>query len=405
MFLFSGKEGLSMLYYTCILVMCWLTLGAMTVLVFKNQRIDRDTKKILYLTYALVAAAALAEWCGLRMADRPEFPKWLLKAVKCADYILTPMAGGALIMQMKLRNSWQKIMIGILAANVVAQLIAVFTDWMISIDAMNHYTHGPMFPLYICMCLAVNLLIILQFIVYGRSFKQQNQGSLYAVMLIVIAGIGMQELLPDIRTAYLGMTIGAALMFIHYNEFSQMLVDTHIAQQQKQLQTDDLTGLLNRYSYSRALNEYADAGTLPEDFAVYTVDINDLKQTNDTWGHEAGDELIRGAAECIGKAFGSAAGIYRTGGDEFVILSRATKTEHMQEDLDRLQRETDAWTGSAGQKLSLAAGGALAGDHPGLNAEEMVRISDLAMYERKAEYYKAVGHDRRAASRRTATGE
>ena len=201
------------------------------------------------------------------------------------------------------------------------------------------------------------------------------------------------------------MTIGAALMFIHYNEFSQMLVDTHIAQQQKQLQTDDLTGLLNRYSYSRALNEYADAGALPEDFAVYTVDINDLKQTNDTLGHEAGDELIRGAAECIGKAFGSAAGIYRTGGDEFVILSRATEAGHMQEDLDRLQRETDAWTGSAGQKVSLAAGGALAGDHPGLNAEELVRISDLAMYERKAEYYKAVGHDRRAASRRPVTGE
>ena len=87
-----------MLYYTCITVLCWLTLGAMTVLVYKNRRIDRDTKKILYLTYALVAAAALAEWCGLQMADRPEFPKWLLKAVKCADYILTPMAGGALIM-------------------------------------------------------------------------------------------------------------------------------------------------------------------------------------------------------------------------------------------------------------------------------------------------------------------
>ena len=388
-----------MLYYSCILVLCWMTLGAMGVLVYKNSRIDRGTKKILYLTYILVAAAALAEWCGLQMADRPEIPKWLLKAVKCADYILTPMAGGALIMQMKLRNSWQKIMIGILAANVVAQLIAVFTDWMISIDTMNHYTHGPMFPLYICMCLAVNLLIILQFIVYGRSFKQQNQGSLYAVMLIVIAGIAMQELLPDIRTAYLGMTIGAALMFIHYNEFSQMLVDTHIAQQQKQLQTDDLTGLLNRYSYSRALNDYADAGTLPEDFAVYTVDINDLKQTNDNLGHEAGDELIRGAAECIRKVFGTWAGIYRTGGDEFVILSRAAKAAHMQEDLDRLKAETDAWTGSAGQKLSLSAGGALAGDHPGLNAEELVRISDLAMYERKAEYYKAVGRDRRTAGR------
>jgi diguanylate cyclase (GGDEF)-like protein len=367
----------------------------MGVLVYKNSRIAADNKRVLYLTYVLIAAAALAEWCGLQMADRPEFPKWLLKAVKCADYILTPMAGGALILQMKLRNSWQKIMMGILAANIVAQLIAVFTDWMISIDAANHYTHGPMFPLYICMCLAVYLLIILQFTVYGRSFKEQNQGSLYAVMLIVMAGIGMQELLPNIRTAYLGMTIGAALMFIHYNEFSQMLIDTHIAQQQKQLQTDDLTGLMNRYSYSLALNGYAEASSLPEDFAAYTVDINDLKQTNDTLGHEAGDELIRGAAECIRKAFGGEAGIYRTGGDEFVILNRAADTEGMEADLDRLKAETNAWTGSAGQKLSLAAGGALAKDHPGLNAEELARISDLAMYESKAEYYKLSGHERR----------
>lgn len=384
-----------MLYYTCITVLCWLTLGAMGVLVYKNSRIAADNKRVLYLTYVLIAAAALAEWCGLQMAGRTEFPRWLLKAVKCADYILTPMAGGALIMQMKLRNSWQKIMIGILAANIAAQLIAVFTDWMISIDATNHYSHGPMFPLYICMCLAVYLLIILQFSVYGRSFKEQNQGSLYAVMLIVMAGIGMQELLPDIRTAYLGMTIGAALMFIHYNEFSQMLVDTHIAQQQKQLQTDDLTGLMNRYSYSLALNGYAEASSLPEDFAAYTVDINDLKQTNDTLGHEAGDELIRGAAECIRKAFGGEAGIYRTGGDEFVILDRAADTEGMEADLDRLKAETNAWTGSAGQKLSLAAGGALAKDHPGLNAEELVRISDLAMYDSKAEYYRLSGHERR----------
>ena len=51
---------MSMLYYTCITVLCWLTLGAMTVLVYKNRRIDRDTKKILYLTYVLAAAAALA---------------------------------------------------------------------------------------------------------------------------------------------------------------------------------------------------------------------------------------------------------------------------------------------------------------------------------------------------------
>ena len=387
------------------MILCWLSLGALSVLVRMNSHLSEEDRRLLWLTYALVAAAALAEWIGVQLSGRETAPHWLLRAVKCADYILTPMAGGALMALMGLRNRWEKAMMAILAVNTVLQLIALTGNWMITIDAQNRYVHGPLYPVYILLCLAIFAMMILQFALYGRSHRQRNRTALYAVMPVVLAAVALQELLPDVRTAYLGMTIGAALMFIHYNEFSQMLIDTHIAQQQKQLQTDDLTGLLNRYSYSRALNEYADAGALPEDFAVYTVDINDLKQTNDTWGHEAGDELIRGAAECIGKAFGSDAGIYRTGGDEFVILSRATEAGHMQEDLDRLQRETEAWTGSAGQKLSLAAGGALAGDHPGLNAEELVRISDLAMYERKAEYYKAVGHDRRAASRRPVTGE
>ena len=384
------------MYYTSIMILCWLSLGALSVLVRMNSHLSEEDRRLLWLTYALVAAAALAEWVGVRLSGRETVPHWLLRAVKCADYILTPMAGGALMALMGLRNRWEKAMVSILALNTVLQLIALTRNWMITIDAQNRYVHGPLYPVYILLCLAIFAMMILQFALYGRSHRQQNRTALYAVMLVVLVAVALQELLPDVRTAYLGMTIGAALMFIHYAEFAQVDSDDTIAQQALQMQLDPLTGLLNRYAYSQSLKIYAESERLPEDYGAFTIDINSLKQINDELGHEAGDELIKGAAECITEVFkGSRAQCFRTGGDEFVVLAPDTDTVRAYAVINRLEYLAGRWRGSFGQKLSMSVGFALERNNPGFNAEELIHESDLAMYAVKAEYYRKSGKDRR----------
>ena len=222
-------------YYTVILILCWIALGALCILVHENDRIPRENKRLLYTTYLLVACSAFAEWCGVQLDGRVETPVWTLRLVKCADYILTPAAGGALVMQMRLKNNWQKAMNGILIANAVLQLVSVPGEWMLVIDAQNHYSHGPLFPVYLGMCLLIIILIIAQFVLYGRTFKRQNRVSLYAIMFLVVAAIAIQELPSGFRTAYVGMTVGAALMFIHYTEYSQQAADETLAEQRIQL--------------------------------------------------------------------------------------------------------------------------------------------------------------------------
>ena len=389
------------MYYTSIIILCWLSLAALSILVHKSSHLSDESKRLLWLTYALVAAAALAEWCGVQLSGRESVPHWLLRVVKCADYILTPMAGGALVVQMGLRNRWEKVMIALLGINAVFQLVALAGGWMITIDAQNHYVHGPLYPTYMALCLVIYALIILQFTLYGQSYKKQNRASLYATMLVVITAIGLQEFLPGVRTAYLGMTIGTALMFIHYSEFSQLATDDTIAQQQLVMQTDPLTGLLNRYAYSQMLKMDAASGPLPEDYGAYSIDINGLKQINDKLGHEAGDELIRGAAECISEVFGGSgrAQCFRIGGDEFVVLSPNTDTDRAHALITRLEEMSRHWQGSCGQKLSMSVGFALERNNPSLNAEELIHESDLAMYAVKAEYYRKSGRDRRQRPR------
>ena len=185
-------------------------------------------------------------------------------------------------------------------------------------------------------------------------------------------------------------------MFIHYSEFSQLAMDDHMTEQQRQIDTDPLTGMLSRSAYSRALKTLDAAGALPGDLAAFTIDINGLKRVNDTQGHEAGDELIRGAAEYIETVIGNEGKCYRTGGDEFVALTSMNR-ESAENALRRLKDETERWRGSAVKTLSVSAGYALAEDYDGddLTAEALVRESDKAMYEAKAAYYQNAGRDRR----------
>ena len=381
-------------YYTAIVVLVWLTLGTLSILVHENRRISWKNKRLFYLTYMLIAFSALAEWCGVLLNGRTDMPRWLLKAVKCADYCLTPMAGGALAAQLRQKNGWQKAMECALLANTVFQLTAVFTDWMIVIDSQNSYAHGPLYPVYIGIYLIVIVLLIAQFVIYGRSFTYQNRVSLYAIILITCIGILMQEMISGVRTAYLGVTLGAAMVFIRFTEFSQITTDEFIEEQKTALNTDPLTGLFSRYAYSNMLQMYND-GELPTDTAVFSIDLNALKETNDSLGHEAGDELIRGAADCISEAFGDKGQCYRTGGDEFVVFRSGTSRENADRILELLKEKAAAWQGTYVKKLSFAVGYALAEENSDMNVEKLVGQADQAMYRAKAAYYQTQGIDRR----------
>ena len=384
-----------MSYYTSITILIWLTLGILCILVRENARLRSEKKTVFYLTYILTALAALAEWLGLKLGGSAA-PQWLLRLVKCADYILTPLSGGLIVAQLRnIKTRWRVMLSRVLILNTVFQIVAMFTGWMTTVDDTNHYAHGPLYFVYIVLYLIVAALVVTEFVVYGRQFRRQNQISLYAILFLVIAGIALQELLGgEIRCAYVALTLGMALLYIHETEFSQQAADSHMHEQHIQITTDALTGVLSRYAYSKALKNLDGEDTLPEDLAVFSIDVNGLKTINDTLGHDAGDELIRGAADCITAAFGQTGKCYRTGGDEFVVLANMEK-EQATEAMARLTWQTARWHGNSVPELHLAVGCATATDHPGLSAEKLVGVADQAMYAEKAAYYRSAGIDRR----------
>jgi len=251
-------------YYSCIMAMTFLTLGVLCILVRENDRFTRDERKPYYLACDIVALSALCEWLGIALNGNTDFPAWMLQSVKCADYILTPLAGGLLMLQLRGPHTLLKPTVGILAFNVLFQIVSAFFGWTVAVDSQNTYFHGPLYPLYMAMYIAVIAMVVVEFIVYGQRFRRQNRASVYATLALVVAGIALQELLGDeVRTAYLGLAIGMALLYIRNAEYAQVEKDDEVRELDYRLLMSQITPhfLFNCLSAIREIyREDPDAG-------------------------------------------------------------------------------------------------------------------------------------------------
>ncbi len=156
---------------------------------------------------------------------------------------------------------------------------------------------------------------------------------------------------------------------------------------------DSMTNLSNRRTFDEYMDSYV--GRKPdEDILFLSFDLNELKSVNDTFGHEAGDELIVGAAQCMKSVFGPAGSIFRTGGDEFMAII-SCEEDKRDAFIKGLEDSFAGWRGKAGLELSISMGYVSSDEDPGMTLEDMRREAEKRMYAKKSEYYRQEGKDRR----------
>ena len=97
---------------------------------------------------------------------------------------------------------------------------------------------------------------------------------------------------------------------------------------------DTLTGLKNRRAMADCAKEITSCDGMP--FGVVSIDLNGLKTVNDRRGHEAGDNLLIQASKKVEKAFYQD-DIFRTGGDEFIVISKGTNHEAFTRKVEKLR--------------------------------------------------------------------
>ena len=144
--------------------------------------------------------------------------------------------------------------------------------------------------------------------------------------------------------------------------------------------TDQLTGLFTRrYLYEYIDNHEADAVTL-----LY-IDFDDFKQINDTYGHLFGDEALKNTGNIIQRLFPSDICV-RMGGDEFlVVIIGETDVSLLAKKANQINDAIQARfaTPATAQQFTVSIGIATLNGHSQLQLDELLRQSDIALYEAK----------------------
>jgi len=158
-------------------------------------------------------------------------------------------------------------------------------------------------------------------------------------------------------------------------------------QLQRQASTDALTGLYNRHEYERLfVHELARSLREQQPLSLAILDLDHFKRVNDTYGHAAGDEVLRRVARLCRENFRAVDIVGRLGGEEFVVLlpdtALAQAGEVAQRVLEQL-RNTPIEVGEAALQVTATLG--LTQLQPGeLQLDSLLQRADQALYAGKA---------------------
>lgn len=232
-------------------------------------------------------------------------------------------------------------------------------------EQFNYYLHAVI--VYIIFVLAVILI-------YSKKMGVHDTVAAMAFILIptifVIVNMLYHELPFGITSLPLSvLVINTMLQSEHERNLINIGEITY-----SQARRDELTGLNNRLSYSESLDNLKGDGRL----GIVFADVNGLKVTNDTYGHEEGDKLLKTFALMLIHHFPKE-NIYRISGDEFVVILKGIPEKVF-------ESKTEAFMKSLkNQDMPIASAGFVLGIES--DCESLIRKAEALMYEEKLKYY------------------
>ena|SRR6202140_1859034 len=152
---------------------------------------------------------------------------------------------------------------------------------------------------------------------------------------------------------------------------------------------DPLTGLYNRrFAEQRLAAEVARSERKGHPLTVLTLDLNNFKEINDTFGHPAGDQVLQEFASRLNKVIRGSDLAVRLGGDEFLVVLPECTLEQLKLVLDRLRSFELDWQG---QKIPVTFSAGWKDYEMGDRPEEMLARADQALYTSKRASKKPLG--------------
>jgi len=172
------------------------------------------------------------------------------------------------------------------------------------------------------------------------------------------------------------------------DEFNRMIVQIHEAELglAELARHDKLTGALNRRAFDEALAEaFSRQQRAAERFALLIIDVDHFKRINDTYGHVAGDQVLRSLVQTLRTSLRDIDKVFRIGGEEFAVLLPGTEARAAEIAAERLRgrvADEPVVLEMADIHLTISLGIALPTETS--TVETLMKGADAALYQAKA---------------------
>jgi diguanylate cyclase (GGDEF)-like protein len=237
------------------------------------------------------------------------------------------------------------------------------------------------------MLITVGVIVIVETILLNRDYVLSEQIKLHMFCTLICLGC----MFLDLVGYYMGVGDNSRfnrvgfLLYILVLGVTSMKATKNLVKDADAYQTlaytDQMTGLNNRTCFNK---DFAMLSNTPNDIAVIDFDLNNLKKTNDTYGHSAGDKYITTCATIIHDIFKGIGKCYRVGGDEFVTLIERASTVDLTHYLAMLESSVDsANKGMKNWKMQIAYGYTIYDSDMDKNLEDTYNRADKIMYQNK----------------------
>lgn len=229
------------------------------------------------------------------------------------------------------------------------------------------------------MLIADIAAIVSSAVFYNTGGKRDTEAVIFTALLV--SGGVLDIIIFYIKGSSSGIiiTMVAFLIYTVY-EFVVSLLNTN-----KKASIDSKTKLLNKAYWEDLVKEVFSAD---EQTAMIMFDLNSLKHTNDTLGHNTGDKMISEFSSILKNEIGSKELLCRWGGDEFTVFVRNADREKTEEYISAVNNAVAAYNRSGKTpEIYFACGYALSCDFPGISWPELLAKADKYMYENKKRWY------------------
>lgn len=215
-----------------------------------------------------------------------------------------------------------------------------------------------------------------------ESFVRRNIKSILCAPLYqnreIVGFIGVQNPTKNLTELHLVKTICAFV--VNHIRKNELLVKL-----ERLSYNDSLTNTYNRNFYNNYIEEFNLTSHM--NIGVMFADVNGLKKANDNFGHELGDDLIKGSANFLKKNFSGL--IFRIGGDEFVCIIENVTSEKFEFIVNDIDDKLNSFN-----ELHISIGKAWLPEVDDI--EHLIGFADDDMYARKKEHYQKSSTDERS---------